>query len=78
MRVYDYDCPKCGNVEMDMMVKDQEEEVYCKVCETVMNQRFPSCAFTLTPHAIAVHKHKYGNKLPDTYKPTGGANFGKL
>jgi len=78
MRVYDYKCTSCGNELRDELVDNIDTIVLCKVCNSPMVRQMPSCSFTLTPGAITTHRHKYGNKLPDNYKTSGGCDFGKI
>ena len=69
MRIYDYTCLNCGNAESDILVKDKDEVVKCKICNEDMKREFP-----------LVHISIGLSKTPLTdYKPGGGdVKFGKL
>jgi len=76
--IYDYKCKQCGNEEKDVLVKDRDEIILCKICNTSMERQMCAFSFKFTPPGVTTHRHKIGNNLPDNYKFSGGANFGKL
>jgi predicted nucleic acid-binding Zn ribbon protein len=77
MPIYDLKCTSCGNEVRDELLK-VDEEFKCVMCDAVMERLPCAGSFTFTPTGVTTHKHRYGNRLPDNYKVTGGANFGKI
>jgi len=67
--IYDFDCNKCGFSITDHIVLKNDESVTCLMCGEIMIKRFPVVNFKII---------NSNNKLPDNYKPHGGANFGRL
>lgn len=79
MVVHDFKCKKCGHEEKDVFLNKYDDEVFCPMCENKMDVVFNTgLGFTIPPDGLVRHKRKYGNKLPDDYKISGGANFGKI
>ena len=75
MPIFDYYCKGCGFSEDDVFVHDPDKVILCKMCETPMDKRPPNFSFRMTPGAISKFKRKYGKRVPDSYKTTGGANI---
>jgi len=77
MPIYDLKCRECGYEIKDELMKHSDTKT-CPMCDNTMEKLPCAGAFVFTPSGITTHRHKFGNKLPDDYKTTGGANFGKI
>lgn len=79
MPIFDFKCEGCGFIEPDVLVREeQDNNIDCPKCGTKLDRQMGSFTFSFTPSGLSKHKKKYGNKLPDNYKTTGGANiYGK-
>lgn len=75
MPLFDYYCKSCGFEEDDVLVKNADDIVICKICENELEKRPPNFSFRMTPGAISKWKKKYGNTLPQEYKTSGGCNI---
>lgn len=75
MPIFDYYCEKCEYTEDDVYLKHAEDIVECPNCGAELKKRPPNFSFRLTPGAISKHKKRYGNRVPDEYKTSGGANI---
>lgn len=70
MKLYDYNCEHCGNTELDILVKETDEVVLCKLCNEPMTRLFP----TLTVKTPPRHHHSL-----EGYKPgPADVHFGKV
>lgn len=76
MSIHDFKCSKCDFIQPDVLVRSlDDEDIKCPNCGTKLEKMMGSFSFKFTPSSISKHKHRYGNKLPDNYKTTGGANI---
>lgn len=74
MPIYDYKCKSCGFSKTDVLVR-VEEKVMCTECGKEMERQMGTFSFNFTPSGMSKFKKKYGKRVPDEYKTTGGANF---
>lgn len=53
MPIYDFECPKCGRKEEELIRPGEEKNFYCEDCKVKMEREFPkSFAFKLTDNFI--------------------------
>lgn len=59
MKVYDYECHRCGYEELDVCVENSDEKVFCITCDTPMSRKFPAPNVKTTPrhhHSLKGYK----------------------
>lgn len=69
--VVDFQCTKCGASEQDVIIKNHEEIVTCKICEEPMQRIFSGTVYKTRPSS--------GTPVPPHLLGGGErANFGRL
>lgn len=70
MRIFDYQCKKCGHSELDKLVDKWDEEVQCPICNEPMEKLFSG---------IAIKMDGLGNdhRVPTDVLGGGDVRFGR-
>jgi len=58
--LYDYKCPVCDNLRVDVLVSKSDQVVFCCVCMTEMERMLSIPSIKITDGAISAHNNKWG------------------
>lgn len=75
MPLYNYECPKCGEIYTKFLKAEDRNNVYCDECGTKLNRTYGIPIIEFRDHNTGWAKKRYQNGFTDYNKFTERTNY---